>query len=433
MVWILLSSSISIFWGIAVAQNGNTWVDFRAVYYGTRCLLQHHNPYNVGELENVYRAENGERASESIQVHQAVTLYVNVPTTFIFVAPLAVLPWGAAHILWLAITAGVFILAALLMWSIGASHAPKVSLVLICILLANCATIFSTGNTAGIVVGLCVVAVWCFLEERFVLAGILCMAASLAIKPHDAGLVWLYFLMAGGIYRKRALQSLLVVAVLGISAFVWLSQVAPHWMEDWQSNLATISSHGGINDPSPASIAGRSSGMVIDLQAAISVFRDDPRFYNLVSYLVCGLLLMLWSVCTLRSRFSRRRALLALAAIVPITMLVTYHKPWDAKLLLLAIPACAMLWAEGGMTGRIALLVTAAGVTLTGDIPLALLTVFSANLHIGTAEILGQMLTLALTRPASIILLAMGSFYLWAYVWRASPEAPTDRQADIPL
>jgi len=32
-------------------------------------------------------------------------------------------------------------------------------------------------------------------------------------------------------------------------------------------------------------------------------------------------------------------------------MLVTYHRPFDAKLLLLAVPACAMLWAEGGRIG----------------------------------------------------------------------------------
>jgi hypothetical protein len=35
------------------------------------------------------------------------------------------------------------------------------------------------------------VAAWCFIKGRFIPAGILCLAVSLAIKPHDAGLVWL--------------------------------------------------------------------------------------------------------------------------------------------------------------------------------------------------------------------------------------------------
>ena len=69
----------------------------------------------------------------------------------------------------------------------------------------------------------------------------MCLGLSLAIKPHDAGLVWLYFVLAGGAYRKRALESLAITAVIGLTAVVWVWHVAPHWMHDWSANLATIS------------------------------------------------------------------------------------------------------------------------------------------------------------------------------------------------
>jgi hypothetical protein len=399
-------------------------VDFRAVYYGTRCLIQHHNPYKVSELEAVYRSEGGERPSETIQSRQAVTLFVNMPTTLIFTVPFAMLPWGPAHVLWMTFTACVLILAALLMWNLGARYAPNVTLILICFLLANCEEIFCTGNTAGIAVSLCVVAVWCFFEQRFLWAGILCLAVSLAIKPHNAGLVWLYLLLAGAPYRKRALQSLLITAVLGLSAFLWLSHVAPHWVSDWQSNLSAISAPGGINEPGPASLNGGSASTVVDLQAAISIFRDDPRFYNPISYLLCGALLLALMARALRSRFSLPNAWLALAAVTALTMLVTYHRPWDAKLLLLAIPACAMLWAEGGPARWPALLITAAGLVFTADIPLAILSILAKNLHIGTAGILGKMLTVLLIRPASLILLLLAIFYLWMYLTRATEGDP---------
>ncbi len=425
LVWILLASGISIWWGSSIGQNENGWVDFRAVYTGTRCLLEHHNPYKVSELESVYRADGGEPTTETLQAHQAVVLYVNLPTTFLFVAPFAMLPWGPAHILWMALIAGVFILAAFLMWDLGASYAPGVSLFLICILLANCEMIFGAGNTAGLVVGLCAVAVWCFLKERFVWAGVLCMAASLAIKPHDSGLVWLYFLLAGAPYRKRALQTLLVTAVLGLAAFLWLSHVAPTWMQDWNSNLTTISAPGGINEPGPSSLTGRSAAMVIDLQAAISIFRDDPRIYNPASYLFCGALLLAGAVRTLRSRASQARAWLALAAVVPLTMLVTYHRPWDAKLVLLTIPACAILWAEGGLTRWLALLISTAGIVLTGDVPLAVLSILATQMNVGTAGFFEQMLAVVLIRPASLILLVMSIFYLWVYLRRAPSPAET--------
>lgn len=429
LAWMLLASGISILWGFSIGQTKNGWVDFRAVYYGTRCLLEHHNPYNVSELEAVYRADGGERPAETAATLQAVVLYVNLPTSFILFTPFAMLPWGPAHLLWLMLTAGLFVLAAVLMWNIGSSHAPGVSLFLICILLANCESIFCTGNTAGIVVGLAVVAVWCFFKERFEWVGVLFMAASLAIKPHDAGLVWLFLLLAGGASRKRALQTLLVTAVLGLAAFLWLSHAAPGWMGDWRANLAAISVRGGINEPGPASLTGRSSAMVIDLQAAISIFRDDPRIYNPASYLICGALLLLAAAQTLRSRISRRGAWLALAAIVPLTMLVTYHRPWDAKLLLLTVPACAILWAEGGRMRWLALAVSTAGVVLTADVPLAILSTLATRLHTGTEGVLNQMLTVVLIRPASLMLLGMSVFYLWMYLRRASSR-PERQGAD---
>ena len=137
-------------------------------------------------------------------------------------------------------------------------------------------------------------------------AGILCLALSLAIKPHDAGLVWLYFLLAGGVYRKRALQTLLITAVLGLSAFLWVSHVAPHWMQDWQTNLATISAPGGINEPGPAPLpAAAPSWSLICRQPSVFFATIHASIIRL-SYLICGALLLAWAVRTLRSSFSRR-------------------------------------------------------------------------------------------------------------------------------
>ena len=427
--FLLLCAAISIVWGSSSTLNRYGTTDFRAVYYATRCLLQNHNPYNVSELERVVRDEDGERPSETLQQHQAVVLCINLPTTFLFVAPFAVLPFGIAQVLWLALLAGSLILAAFLMWNLSESFSPTISVLLICVVLANSEGIFLGGNTAGIAVSLCLVAVWCFLQGRFVAAGILCMSLSLAIKPHDSGFVWLYFLLAGGVYRKRALQSLAFTAVLALSAILWVSQAAPSWMQDWHTNFATTA-HGGINDPGPTSSVGfHNLDPVIDLQSVISVFHADPRVYNSITYLICGSLLLLWIIATLRFRFSKAGAWLALAAVVPLTLLMTYHRPWDAKLLLLTIPACAMLWAEGGLIGRIAVSVTAMGVVFTGDIPLAILGIVTRGLDISTSSWSGKILTILTGRPIPLALLLMGVFYLSVYVGRArAREIPIDSE-----
>lgn len=345
---------------------------------------------------------------------------VYLPTAFIFLAPFAMLPCEIAYLLWLILTAVALSLAAFLIWDSGANYAPVISAGLICFALANIEVFFATGNPGGIVVSLCVVAAWCFLKDRFALAGVLCLATSLAIKPHDAGLVWLYFLLAGRIYRKRALQTLLVTTIVSLATILWVTPIAPHWPQELLSNISIQSAFGGLNEGDPNTIDGRPVTTAIDLRVLLSVFWNDPRIYTLVSYLVCAPLLLLWVVRTVRSRFSQRVAWLALAAIAPLTMLVTYHRPYDAKLLLLAVPVCAMLWARGGPMRWIALLVTSAGFVFTADIPLIILLALTRNLHISTAGLAGKILTVVLMRPTPLILLAMGIFYLWVYVRSAS-------------
>lgn len=422
LVWILLASGFSIWFGSCVGDKAKKWVDFRAVYYGTRCLLEGHNPYNASELERVYLAEGGKRPLETSAAHQGVTLYVNLPTTFLFVAPFALLPYGPALVLWMTLTAVALILASYLMWNLGAAYAPKLSLILICILLANCEMIFGGGNTAGLVVGLGVIAAWCFVQERFIPAGIFCLAVSLAMKPHDAGLVWLYFLLVGGVCRKRALQTLIVTAAFGLPAFLWVSHIAPGWVENWNSNLSAISAPGGINEPGPASVTSGYGYMVVDLQTTISVIQDDSRIYNAASYLICGALLLAGAVRTHRRRFSRAGTWIALAAIAPLTILVTYHRPWDAKLLMLAIPGCAMLCAARGPVRWFAMLLTTVSIIMIADIPLTVLAVLSSHLRMNAGGIGALMLKAGLMRPVPLVLLAMGIFYLWIYM-RSEPVA----------
>jgi hypothetical protein len=419
LVLILLSGGISVLWSISIERASPLgMVDFKAVYYGSRCLIQHSDPYNQDEFVRIFQAEGGKFPSEPVRSHffrRAVTVCINLPTCLFLIAPLAMLAWGQAQFLWMFFTSVSLIVAAYLMWDIGADYAPVISVGLICFFLADNESLLAFGNAAGIAVALCVVAVWCFLKDRYVPAGILCLAISLAMKPHNTGLVWLFFLLSGGVYRKRALQSFAVTLLLAIPAMIWVSRVAPHWLPELHSNFIATSARGDVNDPGPASINGTT---VIDLQAVVSVFRDNPRFYNLVSYIVCCPLLLLWAVRAHRTQFSLENAWFALAAVVPLTMLVTYHRPCDVRLLLLTLPACTILWAEGYAIRWIALLMNIAGFVSAGDIPLTVYAILTRNYHENIATIRGQFMAAVVLRPISLIMLAMGIFYLWIYVRR---------------
>jgi len=426
---LLLGSVIFVLLGMIVESSAVvTTVDYKVVYYSARCLIRHIDPYQENEVLRVYQAESADRPLESEKVRQIVSRYMYLPTAFAVTVPFALLPWGPAHILWLTLTIGSVIVASFLIWNVGADFAPIVSGILIGFFLANSEVLVVLCNPAGIAVSLCVVAAWCFIRERFVPAGILCLAVSLAVKPQDAGLVWLYFLLAGGVYRKRALQTLLATLVLGLPGILWVWTVAPNWLQEWRSNILAFSVHGGINDPGPASTGGHGLGMLVNLQAVLSVFRDDPHFYNPVSYLICVPLLLLWLIVTLRSRPTPAKAWIGLAAIAALSMLPVYHHLYDSKILLLTVPACAMLWAEGGLIGWLALLVNTAGFALNGDVTWAIVLGLIGRLHMPPSGLSEQLLIALQVFPAPLILLVIGVFYLWVYARRCSTEAALQPQ-----
>jgi len=179
-----------------------------------------------------------------------------------------------------------------------------------------------------------------------------------------------------------------------------------------------------MNDPGPTSVQPWSRGAAtVSLQTVFSVFRDDPRFYNPATWLVCAPFLLVWTIATLRSRASQAGAWLALAAIAPLSILPLYHRLHDTRILLLTIPACAMLWAEGGSIAWLALLFTALGAIFTGDFFVQLLALYGNHVGESASGLHGQLLTLVLSRPVPLILLIVGIFYLYVYLRRTFAPA----------
>jgi len=394
---------------------GDSMVDFQEVYSGARLLLQHQDPYDPALMTRMY-GQLGE--ASFVAQHRAMTFSVYFPAGFLVLEPVAALPWKIAAIFWNLLTLGSLIGAGYLIWRIGAEYSPVLTGGLIAFALVNGAVVFANGNPAGIVVGLCVIAAWCLSQERLVWAGILCLVVSLTLKPQDAGLIWLFFLLRPGVFRKRALHAAVIVMLLGVLAAAWTWHIAPRWLPELHSNFAAWSGRGGNCDPGPTGLTAKTGTMevITDLQTVVSVFRDSPVFYNSVTFLFCGFLLAIWAIAVLRSNSSPISLWLALAVIAPLSLLVTYHRAYDARLLLLCVPACAMLWARRGWIAKLALAFTIAGFVFTGEIPLAVLNTLTRPLHLGTATLPQKIATVALARPATLSLLAMTIFYLWVLV-----------------
>lgn len=86
----------------------------------------------------------------------------------------------------MAVTIASPIVASFLIWNVGADYVPVLCGLLIGFFLVNSGNPVALSNAAGIAIGLCVVAVWSFMKERWITIGVICLAFSLALKPQDA-------------------------------------------------------------------------------------------------------------------------------------------------------------------------------------------------------------------------------------------------------
>ncbi|WP_109486764.1 glycosyltransferase family 87 protein [Occallatibacter savannae] len=429
---VLLASSFFVLIGFTLSQRPPAGsCDFGAVYYPTRFLVQHQDPYVY--LQSSYLAFKAQGYLQPGAISVADRFYIPCvypPTALLVTAPLALLPWHSADLVWLTVSAASLVIGAILTWTLAADSAPLFAGALIGFILVNSITVLFEANAAGPAVGLCAVAVALFLKNRFSAVAIICLAISLCLKPHDGGLVWLFLLVSGGVLRRRALQTLLAVALLAIPAVLWVSHLSPDWPRKLSGNIASLSARGGINDPGPTTYTSHVTNSAVNLQTFFSVFVDRPGFYNAATYLVCTILLLWLLWMTVRATGTVAQQYLGLAAVTALAMLPLYHRHHDARLLLLAVPACAILWTQRSILGKIGVLIATVSIAVTGDIPRAILENLDAGHHFTVSTLSGKLQMILFNRPAALALLIMTVYFLWLYT-RRLPE-PTHSEAGSP-
>ena len=406
-------------WSLQKTMPGGM-VDMKAVYYASRCALEHKNPYDPTALAKVYQDSADPLPSDPKMrgaVHNAIALCVNLPTALLLMTPWAMIPWGMAHGIWFALESIGLLAAAWMVLDLAGGPKLNLALALACLLVSNCEVFLATGNLATVVMAASVAAVWCFETGRYEWLGILLLAVALVLKPHDSGFVWLFLLLRGSAIRKSAVKVLFLCLALFLISVIWIAGRAPDWPHELQSNLGRTTVRGEINDPGPHSMVSKGAGMIVSLQSVASYIRDDPGFYNSATLLICGSLLLMWLIGTVRLR-DMQNPTLALAVIIPLSLLITYHRNYDAKVLLLTIPACVQLWSEGGLRGKLAAAVNLVVFTLSGDITVTAIFKLESNVHFVASGRGGRLLTLLLDRPIALGLLLMAVFYLVIYLRR---------------
>jgi hypothetical protein len=427
LICVALGSAIFLWWGLTLQSKARSrMVDFRVIYFNVKVLLNNKDPYNTINGEQLARDEGDKPSVSPIPATSEITC-VYPPSALLVNAPLGLMSLVPAQRLWVVLNSGGLILSGLLLWEIAADFAPILAGALIGFLLANSAGLLFQGNVAGIVVSLCVIGTWCFFRERYIPLAIVCLAISLAIKPHDAGFIWLCLLMHR-MHRMRAVYALLLTAFLGIISVAWVAHVAPGWRGELKANLVAVSVRGGGNDPGPSSGSSTIVNSDINLQTIIAVIKDDPAFYDPVTYLLCAVLLILWATSTWRVDMNGFRFWAALAFLSAFTMLPVYHRHHDAKLLMLSVPACALVWSWDRRWGAAGVVVTALAIAATADLPRVILTLAENSISFSTSTLSGKLVTILLARPAPLSISVMAIFYLIVY-WRGT-DTRTLRDSD---
>jgi len=408
---IFLGASIILLLALTliIHPSESTAKDFRVVYFPARTLLAGLDPYNPDHvLQTVHQA--GEDASVAEPISRKIQArYVYPPTAFAVTVPFALLPLRAASVLWMATGTLGLILASFLTWDLCRDLAPTASALLIAYLLANSEVVVVLSNPSALAISLAVIATWCILKSRFPWIGVSLFALSLCLKPQDAAVIWCFFLLAGPNLRKRSIQIAILAVALSIPMLLWVWHLSPHWSAQLHANYAVLSAPGGPADPGPLD----PDSELVDLQVVFSRIKDLPNFYNSLSYLVGGPLLLVWGFIAVRMPRTRGSQFLSLAAVIPLSLLPVYHHFYDTKLLLLCIPGFALLWSRQSHQRWLALALTFAALIVTGDLSH---TVLNRN-HIG-----GWMQSFIPNFPvllAPITLLTMGVFYLWVF-WRTA-------------
>jgi hypothetical protein len=387
--------------------------DFKAIYYASQAQLRHQDPYLPANLLALYRGDPVNTTAAQLGARDVVINCINLPTTLLLFAPFAMIPSPAAHALWSLLVAAAFLFAAYLMWNVAAEWSPRVAGFLMLIVLSGSQLLLQTGNAAGLVVSLCAIAAWCLVRQKHVAAGVVCLGLALALKPQDAGFIWLFFLLTPA-YRRSALQALAVVAAIAIPAVPWTWHVSPNWMAELNNNVQSTFAPGQLNDAANAMIDPVVRGpMIVSLQTITSLYWSHAAVYNTIAYLALAPLLLIWISAVLRRRFAGPGAWIALGAAVPITMLFGYHRQYDTRLLLVAAPVCALLSRAGNRIGRVAVVLTFAAALASSTVALGVIGNFTFALRTDHSGMARTLVYSVIARPVPWTMLALAMFYAW--------------------
>ncbi len=324
----LLAAAVYLGW-FGVLRGAGASEDLAVGFGAGRAWLQGQDPYDVSVLTDQVTAAGGTSSS----VDRLETLRnVYFPTTLPTFAPLAPASWTQAKAAVLAINlaATAFIawgLTSLLRWR--RSENRTIILWAMVLALAPLHTTMAIGQAAIVATAAIVAGMLLERAGRGTMAGLL-YGVAIIVKL-QIGLPFLAYL----IWRRRwpaAIAASLTTVALTVVSIGRMGVAGVPWWTSWMANLDRLSGPGGINDASPAN---PDRYALIDLRYLLESIGIGGRWADALTFGLVGLA-ALATVLLIRGRYPNRE-LLAMSLVAVLCLLVTYHRYYDAVLVVLPI------------------------------------------------------------------------------------------------
>lgn len=313
--WLVVALSAAYFIARGPLRSFSQSSDFLTVYSASRGWLHGTNPYSTVDL--VRTANTSGIPSAASQFEATPVLYL--PPALLLFAPLALLPWPVARALWALCLVGAFSWLA----SRVGRLAGGMTLPLLAFLLAFAPvhTAFGRGQPSILVSALLVASATLTSATT---AGVF-LGLALCIKPH---LSWGLLLLAVlcGERRKWFCAGTTFLFVSGLAVLPMKATALKTLAANDTAYSAASGILAGIN-PQPSSLS-------FQLLSVDTLIPGSWYGSGVVALVYTGILAVT-VLCLLRSKDRNLRLAIAASA----TLLVGYHRFYDAQILWLCIPA----------------------------------------------------------------------------------------------
>lgn len=314
----------------------STTGDFSTVYAAARCWLHRANPYERLSLKTEL-ANAG--APSAIQHDQDINPSVYLPAAMPCSAPIAWMSWHRANVVWCCLSLALFGIS---LWRLlDSARLPARARWLV----ASLALLFSPtyvgiydGNPGVIAISLIVISMCGAAAGRLLASGIslgaaMCFKPQLALCAVCVFAVWKCWRPLFYAVLLLCIASLIGIGVLSRFGRDW------QWWQTEQHNVAISFEPGGQSDPAPSSPV---AWQLLNTQTLTSYVFEKQSAYNAAVWILAALLTAVFLY--FRQQGAGSTPWLDVAFFAPLTLTITYHRYYDAQLLLLLIPPLVYLW-----------------------------------------------------------------------------------------